>query len=242
MSDSFIFFNTINISRTNSSKFPARSDWLRKAWELQKTLVLKKLLFPRWLVKTLVLYFFIFYFYSRINVKWRVRRNRCGHRHLISISYASSMSLLWPSSCSSVDAAPRFGHSWEGSKDRLKSLVLGSWQVGWFLWRSSCNNLIVSSLTRAAMESGLELNKCNVPLQVRGGLCRNILRPHHAVPAAGERRGGRHLPGGQDDQSHEARSLHRHGELSVIMSTDVFSPLWSSPLLILKLGLSALTH
>lgn len=189
-------------------------------------------------MKTLLLYFVIFYFYSRINVKWRVRRNRCGHRHSISISYASSMSLLWPSSCSSVDAAPRFGHSWEGSKDRLKSLVLGWSRM--ISWRSSCNNLIVSSLTRAAMESGLELNKCNVPLQVRGGLCRNILRPHHAVPAAGERRGGRHLPGGQDDQSHEARSLHRHGELSVIMSTGVFSPLWSSPLLIL--GLSALTH
>lgn len=119
-------------------------------------------------------------------------------------------------------------------------------------WRSSCNNLIVSSLTYAAMESGLELkffckrqpveSKCNVPLQVRGGLCRNILRPHHAVPAAGERRGGRHLPGGQDDQSHEARSFHWHGEFSVIMSTGVFSPLWSSPLLILKIGLSALTH
>lgn len=84
-------------------------------------------------MKTLVLYFVILNFYSCINVKWRVRRNCFGHRHLISISYASSTSLLWPSSCSSVDAAPRFCHSWEGSKGRLKSLVLGSWQVGWFL-------------------------------------------------------------------------------------------------------------
>lgn len=44
--------------------------------------------------------------------------------------------------------------------------------------------------------------------QVRRGVSRDAVRPHHAVPAAGQRGTRRHLSGGQDDQSHEAGSLH----------------------------------
>lgn len=44
--------------------------------------------------------------------------------------------------------------------------------------------------------------------KVWSGVRGDVLRPDHAVPAAGERRRGGHLPGGEDDQSDEARSLH----------------------------------
>lgn len=48
----------------------------------------------------------------------------------------------------------------------------------------------------------------NISAQVWSGVSGHALCPHHTVPAAGERGGGRHLPGGEDDQSDEAGSLH----------------------------------
>lgn len=57
--------------------------------------------------------------------------------------------------------------------------------------------------------------------QVRSSISGYVLRPHYSESAAGERERRRRLSGGQDDQPHETRSLHRHCECcSVKGSTD----------------------
>lgn len=146
-----------------------------------------------------------------------MQRNRCGHCYLLSIGYASSAFLFWAPSSSSVVT------NW-------KTLELGLDNMDDFLLQHPvvANSLIFrQDGVRIAVSSShqpLE-SKCNVGVQVWSRVCRNLLRPHHAVPAAGERRGGRHLPGGQDDQSHEARSLHWYSE-----SSSVLSLLWRSSL------------
>lgn len=48
----------------------------------------------------------------------------------------------------------------------------------------------------------------NISTQVWSRVSWHALRPHHIVPAAGERGGGRHLSGGEDDQYHETGRLH----------------------------------
>lgn len=147
-----------------------------------------------------------------------MQRNRCGHCCLLRVDYTSSASLFWAPSCVQM-----FSQLWR-LKRPTENCLVGSWQYGWW-W--CCNTLLLLThwVSKFLCNPQPLESKCNVGVQVRSRVCRNLLRPHHAVPAAGERRGGRHLPGGQDDQSHEARSLHWYSE-----SSSVLSLLWRSSL------------
>lgn len=73
---------------------------------------------------------------------------------------------------------------------------------GAFLFRAgSWNDDLIPALTPCDVAMFLCLTQLfkliiNICMQVWSCVRRNVLRPHHAVPAAGERRSGRHLPGG----------------------------------------------